>query len=68
MKIYDLPLKLGNMHFFKAIGTHPGGLNNVSSKILNLIDCTAALIQMEKNSCDFTPAYIFCVVEVVRTN
>lgn len=53
VKLCDLPLKFWNTHCLKAIGTQLCSSLNISSKTLNLLDVSAAMIQGEKNASGF---------------
>lgn len=58
IKLYDLPLKHSTKQSFEVSGTYLGGLEEVSLKTLNLIDCLEVLLQVKDNLCDFFPASI----------
>ena len=55
-------LKIKNLHWcrstFKVIGDHFGGLLDIASETLNLINVSEAQIQVKKNLCGFVPSTI----------
>ena len=56
IKIKNLPLDYWSNQTFKVIGDHFGGLKNIASKMLNLLNVFEAKIQVKRNQCDFVPA------------
>ena len=57
-------LKIKNLHWcrstFKVIGDHFGGLLDIVSETLKLINVSEARIQVKKNPCGFVP----CTIEI----
>ena len=41
---------------FKVIGDHLGGLENIASEMINLLNVFEAKIQVKRNKCRFVPA------------
>ena len=58
ISIKILPLDYWCRQTFEAIGAHYGGLENIASGTLNLLNCSEAKIQVKKNLCGFMPSTI----------
>ena len=58
IKIKNLPLDLWQRSTFEAIGDHFGGLVDMATKTLNLINCSESRILVNKIICGFVPLTI----------
>ena len=64
IKIKNLPLDYWSNQTFKVIEDHFGGLENVASETLNLLNVSKGKIQVKRNHCGFVSA----TLEIVYFN
>lgn len=58
IKVKDLSLSFWNRGCFEAIGRYCGGLVSISTRTLNMLDVSEAIIQVEPNQCGLLPAFV----------
>lgn len=58
IKFKNLPFKFWKKNSFEAIGRYNRGLVSISSKTLNMLDISKAIIQVKKNLCGFLPSSV----------
>ena len=64
IKIENLPLDYWSNQTFKVIRDHIGGLENIASETLNLLNVSEAKIQVKRNQCGF----ILATLEIIDFN